>query len=466
MDVSSQNNRSTASLHSEGRWTGLREVMGMAGPIVLGTLSFTLMSFVDQAMVSQLGTDALAAIGASNLWAYILGCFLFGLIGCVGTFVAQSYGKSELEHCARYAWQGLYLALLSGGLILLLLPLSGPIFRLMGHSEAVTQLELTNFRVRVFGYIPLAWMTAVGSFFQSIGRPGIPTAVGMGANVVNLVLNYVLIFGHWGFPALGIAGSGLATVISLFAQAAVLQWIFMSREMHAAYQSRTVWRIDWRRMYELLRIGAPSGLMMFLDVANWGLFTSFVVGRFGDVPLAAHNAAMAFMQFCFMPALAVNQGISVIAGTYIGKRDFDRAASRTYTAMKATAVYMLVMGIVFAALGRGLIQIFFSDEPAVLDLGQKLLFLAAVFQGFDAVNIVTMGAMRGAGDTFWMAVLTLAGAYGLFLPLAIYLAIFQNMGAIGAWLGATVYIISLSGMLFARFYSGKWRNINIFIEER
>ncbi len=451
------------SKHTETRWAGMREVMGMSGPIILGSLSYTIMQFVDQVVVSKLGLDALAAMGSAGIWSYVLGCLLFGIVGCVSTFVSQSYGRGETEHCARYAWQGIYLSSVAALIALALWPLSGPLFHAMHHSPEVTRLELTFFRVRLLGYVPMAWSMALASFFQGIGRPGVPMYVAIAANVVNFILNYALVFGHFGFPRMEIAGSATATVLAMGFQVVLLQAVFLSGRVHAQYGSRRVWRFDFVRARELCRIGFFAGLTIFMDVANWAIFTSFIVGHFGAVSLAAHNAAIAFMHLCFMPALGINQGIASIVGMYIGRGDRDTAESRTYTAMRIASVYMFLMGLVFALFGKSLIGICFTDNAEVLALGHRLLILAAVFQAFDAVNIVTLGALRGAGDTRWVFYLTLTFAYAFFLPLALILAFPVGWGAVGAWIGATAYIIGLSGLLLRRFRGGRWREMDIFL---
>lgn len=452
------------SPNKEIRWTGALEVMRVSGPIILGSLSFTVMQFVDQIMVSRLGTNALAACGSAGIWSYVMGCFLFGVVGCVSTFAAQCYGRGELNLCARYAWQGIYLSVLAGVLAIALYPLAPLLFSSMGHSAEVTQLELVFFRVRLLGYFAMAWTTALASFFQVVGHPAIPMYIGIAANIVNLALNYVLIFGHFGCPALGVAGSALATVLATCLQGVVMQWIFMNGTFHSRFNSRREYRIDWHRIHELFRIGLASGITLFMDVCNWAIFTSFIVGHFGAVSLAAHNAALSFMHLCFMPALGLNQGTAALVGQYIGRRDCDTAAARTYTAMKIAIVYMGVMGVLFGVYGRELIHQFFSQEPEVIALGHKLLIMAAVFQVFDATNIIIMGALRGAGDTWWMAFAITCAAYGFFLPLSLLLAFPAGMDAIGAWIGATAYIVGISGVLIARFRRGRWRKIDIFLK--
>lgn len=451
-----------SSPHEEPRWAGVREVLGMSGPIILGSLSYTVMEFCDKVMVAQIGTDALAATGSAALWSYTLGTLFLGIIGCVSTFVAQCVGKGREDECGAYAWQGIYLSVAAGLAALLLWPLSGPLFHLMRHSDAITALELTYFRIRLLGYVGLAWGTSLSAFFQAVNRPMIPSYVAMLGNAVNLGLNYVLIFGKLGFPAFGVAGAAVATVISQYLQAAVLHAVFYNKLFDSGYATRKSWRFDPRRIRELIRIGLPNGFTMLLDIANWAIFTSFLVGGFGAAALAAHNVALSFMHVSFMPAMAVNQGIAPIVGQWIGRGDYGRAEARTYTAVRLTMVYMFCMGIVFAVFGGSLIDAVFSDDPAVIQLGARLLLLAAIFQGFDAVTIVTIGALRGAGDTRWIMWVMFFAAYFIFLPTATFLAVWMGGGAHGAWVGATIYIITLSGLLFYRFRSGRWRGFSIF----
>lgn len=445
----------------ETRWSGLREVMGMSGPIIVGTLSYTIMQFVDQIMVAWLGTDALAAVGSAGIWSYVMGCFVFGLVGVVGTFVAQSYGQGDHAECGRYMWQGMYLSVLAGVLALILWPLSEVLFHSMGHSPDVTRMELRYFQLRLLGYFPMACVMAQSAFFQAVGRPGIPTMVAIVANVMNIVLDYLLIFGVWGFPRMEIGGAALATSLSIIAQAVALQVIFMGPRFAKPYATWSGYAFSGRRIYDMFRIGTYAGLTIFMDVANWAIFTSFIVGYFGDVALAGHTAALALMHLSFMPALGLNHGIAAIVGQHIGRKRQDIATARTYTAIKVAMGYMFLMGLMFALFGRQLMMLF-SNDPAVVDMGYMLLLLAAIFQAFDAINIVVLGALRGAGDTRWVAIVTFALAYLFFLPMALVLAFPMALGAVGAWMGATVYIIGLSGILYVRFRGGRWQEIVIF----
>lgn len=450
-----------SALREESRWAGLREVLTMAWPIVLGSLSFTFMQFVDQYMVSWLGIEALAAVGSSGIWAATMAFFFVGVAGCVSTFVAQSLGRGDPENCSSFTWQGIYVSLAAGMVAVCIWPVSPFLFAAMGHSSEVTRLEVIYFQIRLFGYIFIGWQAALAAFFQATNKPVIPMCVALVANVVNVILDYGLIFGHFGMPEWGIGGAAAATVIALIIQVVLLQWIFMSDAVHAKYRSRTTFRFDLRKAKDLVKIGWPSGMSGVLDIASWAVFISFIVGQFGTTQLAAQNAAINFMHLQFLPAVGLSHAVTPIVGHWIGRGNYAVARARTYTAVKIGIVYMLVVGAVLATFGNELIGVF-SDDPEVRAVGHMLLIFAAIFAGFDAISIVITGALRGAGDTRFIMVALLIGSYGVSLPLAYFFAVILGLKAIGAWIGATIYIILLSGVFLARFKGTTWEKIQIF----
>lgn len=454
----------SAPLTTESRWTGTREVLTLSGPIILGSMSQTIMEFADRVMVGRVSTDALAAVGGASLWCFTTGSFVFGMLGCVTTFVAQSMGRGERERCASYVWQGIYIALASSLLAVALWLFSGPLFRAMHHAPEVTRLELVYFRIRLFGLVPMALSIVLSSFFQGIYRPMIPMAVGIATNILNVVLNAVLIFGLFGFPKLGVAGAALATVISQVAHACLVLAVYLSGSFAKKYGTRGSLAIDVTRLWELVRIGFPAGLNFFIDLTNWGIFASFIVGRLGSVQLASHTAAIGFVTLSFMPALGVNQGLRAIVGNYLGERDIARARARTYTSLKMVAIYMIFMGFIFGLFGERLMHVF-SDNPEVIRMGGTILIFAALFQAFDAVCVVITGALGGAGDTKWMACATFVTSYCIFLPLAYVLTWPLGLGMNGAWASVTIYIMILAGVLALRFRGERWHKTKIFAED-
>ncbi len=445
------------------RWSGVREVLRMSGPIVLGSSSYAIMGFADCFMVARLGSDALASLGSARVWSFIFGTFFLGMVGCVSTFVSQSLGRGEKMNCAKYAWQGIYVSMMAGTATLVFWPLSAPLFGLMNHTDTVTVLEIGYFRIRLLGYVFIAWQAALAGFFQAVKRPMIPMAASFAANALNIFLDYVLIYGKLGFPRWGVEGAAAATVVALLFQVCLLQMIFMNRRTNRDFGSRTAFAFDYSKFRELLRIGWPAGLSFFFGLANWGIFNAFIVGHFGTVSLAANTATVTVLHVSLMPAIGLNHGIAPIVGNWIGRGNIAMAKSRAYTAIKLAMVYMSSMGVIFVLFG-GQIMLFFSEDPQVIALGTKLMILAGIFQLFDAINVVCSGALRGAGDTRFLAIITICGDYFFFLPLALLLAFVANMAAVGAWIGVTIFIITLSGAMFWRLSGERWAKINIFAE--
>jgi len=253
-------------------------------------------------------------------------------------------------------------------------------------------------------------------------------------------------------------------VIAMAFQALLLQALFMSGDVRREYGTRRAWRFEWTKARELFRIGWPAGVAEFLDVASWSVFTSFIVGGFGTVQLGAHTAAINFMHLTFIPAIGIGMAITPVVGRWLGGGDYRRAKRRAYTATKLAIVIMITIGTTLAVFGPWLMRIF-SADPEVIRLGHVLLILAAVFAGFDAVNIVLYGALRGAGDTRWTMVTLAIGAYCGCLPLSWFFAHVVGLEARGAWIGAALYIMGLCGVFLWRFQSEAWRSIRIFSED-
>jgi len=449
----------------EPRWAGVREVMAMSWPIILGSFSYVIMDFTDKMMSGWLGAEALAAGPSAGLWSFTLSTLFLGILSCVSTFVGQCEGRGEHRNCGRYTWQGLHISLLTGFGTLLLWPFAGVLFDSMNNSDTVKEMATGYFQIRLLGYVPMAWTTVLAGFFQATNRQHVPMWIAMVGCALNIGANFVLMYGLGPFPEMGIYGLATGTVFAQYAQMVLMTIVFFAPEAARKYHTRTAWAIDFGRIKEFIIIGLPNGITFLFDILNWAIFTTHIVGRFGDITLSAHNAALGLMHLAFMPAVAINNGIAAIVGQWVGRGRADIAEARTYTAIRIAMVYMAAVGILNAYFGEQIIRFAFNAGDEAARVGHGLLMLAVIFQAFDAINIVTAGALRGAGDTRWMMWLTMIGNYTVFLPSAIIVAIWFDTGAFGGWSAATCYIIALSGAMLLRFRSGHWRNINIFREK-
>ncbi|HUU42575.1 MAG TPA: MATE family efflux transporter [Planctomycetota bacterium] len=441
--------------------SGLHEVLAMASPAIAMMASASVMQFVDFLMVSSVGKSETAAVSPSGILVFVFISFFGGILSCTNTFVSQSFARRRYADCARYTWQGLYVAAAAGVAALALWPLAPFVMRAMGHAPHLQPLEVSYFRWRLLSIGSMASMSAMGGFFQGISRPRVTMYAAIVANALNIGINYVLIFGKLGFPALGIAGAGMATSLAAGVQVIILLSVFLSGSRARTFGTRGAWRWDAHRAGELLRVGAPAGVQWTLDVACWGIFIGVVVGRLGEDLLAASNIAGQLMHLSFLPTVGLGIATTALVGQNIGRRDFDTARARTRTTLAMGMGYMFLMGVVFFVFRRELVG-FIREEPEIIDMGAQAMILAAFFQTFDAMGIILSSALKGAGDTRFPAMMSILFGWVIFLPASLVMTRVLDWGIVGAWGGATVYICALGVTLYWRWKRNTWEKIDIF----
>ena len=387
--------------------------------------------------------------------------FFGGVLSCTNTFVSQSLGKRDYADCSSYAWQGIYIGVIGGSLFILLWPLAPYLFGAMGHGKDIVPLETVYFQWRLFSVSGMAVVITLSGFFQGIGRPRVNMVSAVLSNGLNIFLNWLLIFGKWGFPQMGIAGAALATSIAVGVHALILTSAFLFGALAKRFHSRAAWRWDTKRARQLWSLGWPAGLNWMLDVACWGVFMAVIVGRLGENTLAASNIAGMIMHLSFMPTMGLRIATTALVGQYAVRKDFRGARSRTRTTLIMAIGYMFVMGLIFFFFRYQLIA-WFRPEPEIVELGSKALILAAIFQAFDAMCIIYSGALKGAGDTRFPAMMSILYGWVIFLPASLLMTRVLPWGIAGAWGGATIFIIVLGVTLHWRWRRGAWEKIDIF----
>ncbi len=436
-----------------------RQVWVLAYPAILTMMSQTMMSLADTLMVGRLGTAQLAAVGLAGTLVWCIYSFFNGTVSSVNTYVAQYYGAKEFKRCAVSTWQGLYLSLFFGIILAVIGYWSELFFDLMGPSLQVRHLGVSYTRIRMAGGGFLVAYLTLSCFFRGIGNTKTPMKVVIVANVINVLFDYLLIFGKYGFPRLEVQGAAIATVFANFVAASLLLAIFLSRRHAEVFASRRNTRPFWSETRRLLRVGLPMGVQFFLDMGSFLLFSA-MIGRMGDEQLAAHNVSIRLLSLSFLPAFGISIASTSLVGQYIGSKQPKRAILSGYTALKLGLAYSIFIAALFLILRKPLVSVF-DDNPRVLFFGSRILLLAAVFQIFDCLGIISSGALRGAGDTRWPMVVGVSYAWMLFVPLILLFGYVLKWGVVGAWVGASIYIIAFGLTLLWRFWSKKWLQIKI-----
>jgi len=436
-----------------------REVWILAYPAILTMMSQTVMGLTDAMMVGRLGKIELAAVGLAGTLVWSIFSFFNGTVSGVNTFVAQYYGAQEHKKCGIVTWQGLYLSLLFG-IILAALGYWGHVFfDLMRPSPEVRQLGSLYTRIRMSGGGFFVAYLCLSCFFRGIGNTKTPMVVVIVANLINIVGDYLLIFGKLGFPQWGVRGAAIATVFANFVAATTLLVIFLRRRYDRPFGSRSTIRLHLSEIRRLLRLGTPIGVQYFLEMGSFLIFAA-MIGRMGNDQLAANTSIIRLLHISFMPAFGISIAATSLVGKYVGAKQPERAVLSGYTAIKLGLFYTALVGVLFLSLRAPLVGLFNKSEQ-VLFLGSRILLFAAVFQFFDGAGIISAGALRGAGDTRWTMIVGVIFSWFVFAPLALLFGFGLKMGVVGSWLGATIYIIVLGSTLFWRYRSKRWLAIKI-----
>ena len=437
---------------------GVNRVWLLAYPIILANMSETLLGVVDTYMVGQLGVVEIGAVGLGSMLAWLFYLPVLGLAMGLNTFVAQSYGAGNRKDCGHMTWQGLYMAVASGALILLVIPFVPLLFDLAGPSTEVRRLGVTYLQWRLIdGPAFMIAMTAA-SFFRGIGDTKTPMKIGITINIINIILNYGLIYGHFGLPRLEVQGSALGSALSGMIGGGIYLALFLSKRLRP-YANRTIVKPRWHDFVRLFRVGAPIGLQRFLDIGSFVIFST-IIGRLGNAQLAANQIAIQLMSISYMIGLGIGMAASTLVGQYIGAKRIELAERSAYSALKLAMGIMVFVGLSFLLFPEPLITLFNAD-PDVVRYGRQGLLYAAFFQSFDALAVIFIGALRGAGDTRWSAVAAFIGAWVIFLPLTYLLAFTMGLDFWGAWLSATIYICLLGIACVYRFRQGAWKKMVI-----
>jgi len=443
--------------------TSLRYMLKLAAPMIVTTISFTIMQFVDRIMVSRLGTDALAAILPAGFVSFVPGAFAIGAMTSLNTFVSQSLGRGNKKDCSNYFWQAVYIGFAYFLVVVAIMWPAAPwIFKMMGQPPAVADMEVIYLRIMLYAHILAVFNWAGSQFFMGIHRPIITMCASLCGQVVNVAANYVLIFGKLGFPRMGIAGAGWGTFIGIAVGAGVNMAVYLGGDINATFQSRRTLNIDFSKMYDLLKVGLPAGFGLMVNVAFWGVILFGLVGRFGTEALAATSAVLSYTSISVMPVVGIGTALTAAVGKSIGTGRKNLAIKQTSVCLRVALVYMGLVGICFFVF-RNALMTFWSPDDEVIKAGANILICAAIYQVFHAARTIYSGSLRGAGDTVWLAIVSAVGAL-LILGFggALAVRLFPSLEALGPWIAAAFSIIVVGLANRWRFNSKRWMQIDLF----
>jgi len=438
----------------------LRALLSLAIPVVLSELGWMTMTIVDLIMVGRLGPDAIGAVGLGNAIYYAPSLFGIGLLLGLDTLVSQSWGAGRFDDCHRSLAQAMYIALAFTPLLMVSMLAAQWIFTGRGVDTTVAALTRSYVIILNWGTFPLLVYGGFRRYLQGVGRVRPVTFALISANLVNLAFNWIFIYGHFGFPALGVRGSAMSTVIARIYMAAVLVYAAWAHESGRGHALFTHWPApDWSRIRALLQLGLPAASQVVLEVAAFGAAT-VMASHLTPIALATHEIVLSCAAYTYMVPLGISAAAAVAVGHAIGAGNPARARRAGTLAIGIGAGFMALMAILLLVMPEPIIHIWTHDR-AVVTLGAHVLAIVAGFQIFDGIQTVSTGALRGLGETRFPMLMNLMGYWVLGLPFGALLCFRLQWGLSGLWTGLTVSLILIALVLIARWLKDSRRSLAV-----
>jgi MATE family multidrug resistance protein len=429
----------------------LRETLRLALPVVATQVGHVAMGTVDTLMVGRLGPEALSAVGLGNSVGFMPLVIGMGTLMGLDPIVSQAYGAGRFEQCGRAMRHGLLVAAALAVPVMALLLAARPLLRLLGEPAELVEATTPFLRVWSYGVLPFLAFTALRQFLQGVGVVKPPMWIMLGANLLNLAANWMLIYGNAGAPALGIVGSAWATTLSRWAMCAALAaWVFGRRDLRRFRVHASRGRVDGTLVARLLHLGGPVGMQYGMEI---GVFTATTVmmGWLGTIALASHQVAINLCSITFMVPFGFAATAAVRVGHAIGRDDVAGARHAAFLCYLLGVGFMVLSASTFTGAGSWLARLYTSDA-AVARLASQLLLVGAAFQLFDGAQTIGIGALRGAADTRLPMFVTLVAYWLVAMPIGWWLTFRAGMGPIGLWWGLTAGLVVVAVALAVRFH--------------
>ena len=424
------------------------------------------MHFVDRVFLSWYSTEAIAAAMPAGMLHFTMLCLPLGIASYVNTFVAQYWGAERPGRIGLVLWQGVTIGLIAVPYFLLMIPIAPYVFQWAGHGASIAELETTYFQTLAFGAGAAVISAALAAFFTGLGHSRIVMIVDSSAALLNIVLDYLFIFGVI-VPEMGIFGAGLATAISQWVKVAAYALIVSRREFRVPFEVVAGMRVDWPLLQRLFRYGGPSGVQLFLETMAFTAFL-FLMGRLGTTELAASNMAFSVNTIAFVPMLGLGIAVTTLVGQQLGRNQPGLAARATWTAFALGGIYVGVMAVLYLAWPDLFLAAFAAGNTAEFDqlrvICIVLLRFVALYCFMDMTHIVFVSAIKGAGDTRFVLLTT-----SVVSPIPVLLAWLGltrwDWSLTTYWIVITAWICVLGVVYLARFQHGKWRQMRVIEPE-
>ena len=437
-----------------------RQLFQLAWPSLVENLLQTMLGFVDLVFVGQLGPDAIAGVGLGNQLMVLLQVAFMGLSVGNQALVARAIGAGDKQDAERIAKQSLVLAVLvSIGVAAIGLAFSDSIIQVMGATPDVTAIGGTFLRIVSTFSIVISIMLIGGGTLRGSGDTWSPMLITGLINVINIVLDYLLIFGNFGFPQMGAAGSAVATTAARAVGAVLILYVLFKRGSVLRLPPRGGWGLQHEAIGRILNIGWPAAAEQVVFQLGFLTFSAIAI-LLGTDDLAAQQVAFNISNFSILPAFAFGVAALTLVGQNLGANDPDRAEASAWQALKSGMVWMCVMGLGFYVFRHFFVGLY-TDDPTVMQLGEMCLIFIAFAQPLQAISVILASALRGAGDTRATLVFTFIGVWIVRVAFGYLMGIVFGLGLFGVWLGWIADFCTRAVLIALRFRGSRWKDVRV-----
>lgn len=439
-------------------------MIAIALPMVISSACETVMTFTDRLFLSRLGPEYMSASMAGGLTCFSMMTFVLGLTGYTTALAAQYLGANRKNLCAVAVTQALIISILAYPIIITARPLALWLFEVMNVPAEQLVYQKQYFNILLNGVLIGLLRNCLSSFFSGIGRTRIVMVSALTAMVVNVGANYLLIFGKWGFPPLGIRGAAYGTLVGGFCGLMVLTIVYFNSSTRREYRVADSFRWSADMLKKLLRFGYPAGLEFFLNLLAFNLLV-MILHSHSAVTAAAITIVFNWDMVSFVPMIGINVGVTSLVGRYMGAGLPDTAHRATLSGLKLAWTYSGCILLTFAFFPDYLVGIFRPRQETALfadafPMAVVMLRMAALYVMADAVMLVFGGALRGAGDTFWAMCISVALHWILVGILFVFVRIW-DVPPVASWLTLCCIFMLLSMLFYLRYRQGKWRSLRL-----
>lgn len=428
----------------------------LAYPVMLSQLGQVLVGVADSMMVGQLGATPLAAASLANSIFFVILMFGIGISMAITPLVAAADGNGNRKRIAKLFKHGFVINMFSGIVMFILIILAAPTLQYMNQPEEVVQMAIPYLAIITLSIIPFMFFQTFKQFAEGLSQTKQAMVITIVCNLLNVVLNWVLIYGKLGFPAMGLNGAGWATLISRVLMGAVIFYYVWKSKRYTSYKIGFGFkRLSYPMISKMLKIGVPTGFQFIFEVGAFST-AAIMMGWIGVNALAAHQIAINLASISYMMASGLSAAAMVRVGNQLGRNDIKSLREAGFTIFGMVIVFMFCFAVIFIV-GRNFLPSLYIDELPVIEMTASLLVIAGFFQLSDGIQVVGLGALRGMSDVKVPTLITLIAYWVLGLPLGYFFAFQLGMGEQGIWYGLLIGLTSTGVMLLYRFHklSGK-----------